>query len=209
MYRADQVRVYVDPRTWIDDLRGFDFSFGSRIHGNIAALLAGTPATVLCGDSRTLELCRYFEIPHRRLDQAVQDPDSADPALLYAQADLGGLVGNHGERFARFAGFMERNGLENTFTHGDGGAAFEERQRALPLPPGVRPWNDADPASLGSRFSWLHTQVGELTRDNAELRRELARAKKTQSAPAAPSVYRRARRAVGRPLKRALQTGRQ
>ncbi|WP_435853867.1 polysaccharide pyruvyl transferase family protein [Streptomyces misionensis] len=209
MYRADQVRVYVDPRTWIEDLRRFDFSFGSRIHGNIAALLAGTPATVLCGDSRTLELCRYFEIPHRRLDQAAKDPASADPALLYAQADFGALVGNHGERFARFTGFMERNGLRNTFTHGDGGAAFEKRMRSLPFPPGVRPWNDSDPASLSGRFSWLHTQVSELTQDNAELRKELARAKKAQSAAAAPSVYRRARRAVGRPLKRALQSGRQ
>ncbi|AGS69543.1 hypothetical protein [Streptomyces collinus] len=39
MYREDKVRVYVDPVTWIDELRPFDFSFGSRIHGNIAARL--------------------------------------------------------------------------------------------------------------------------------------------------------------------------
>jgi hypothetical protein len=211
MYREDKVRVYVDPVTWIDDLRAVDFSFGSRIHGNIAALLAGTPATVLCGDSRTLELCRYFEIPHQRLDKAAKDPEAADPARLYEQADLGGLVGNHRERFARFTGFLDKNGLRNTFTHGDGGAAFEERMRSLPFPPGIRPWNDTDLASLSSRFGWLHTRVSELTEDNAKLRKELARSRRAQGAVSAPavSVYRRARRVVGRPLRRALQSGKQ
>lgn len=211
MYREGKARVYVDPVTWFDDLRSFDFSFGSRIHGNIAALLAGTPATVLCGDSRTLELCRYFEIPHQRLDQAAKNPEAADPARLYEQADFGGLLGGHAERFERFTAFLDKNGLRNTFTHGDGGAAFEERMRSLPFPPGVRPWNDTDLASLTSRFGWLHTRVGELTQDNAQLRRELARARKgTDGVPApAASVYRRARRVVGRPLRRALQSGKQ
>ncbi|MGW2957920.1 polysaccharide pyruvyl transferase family protein [Streptomyces sp. NPDC001220] len=212
MFHEDKVRVYVDPVTWIDDLRSFDFSFGSRIHGNIAALLAGTPATVLCGDSRTLELCRYFEIPHLRLDQAVKDLDSADPAKLYAEADFGGLVGGHRERFERFTGFLDRNGLQNTFTHGDGGAAFEERMRELTFPAGIRPWNEADVASLTSRFGWLHSRIDELTLDNVRLQKDLARAgaraAKTVAAPPPPaSVYRRARRAVGRPIRRALGTG--
>ena len=65
LFQDRQVGLYVDPWPWIDALRTVDFSFGTRIHGNIAALLAGTPAVVLAHDSRTLELARYFEIPHR------------------------------------------------------------------------------------------------------------------------------------------------
>ncbi|MEV8591445.1 polysaccharide pyruvyl transferase family protein [Streptomyces sp. NPDC052012] len=209
MYREDKVRVYVDPITWIDDLRDFDFSFGSRIHGNIAALLAGTPATVLCADSRTLELCRYFEIPHRRIDQL---PEDVDPARLYEEADFAALTGHHHERFERFTAFLDKNGLENTFTHGDGGAAFEKRMRSLTFPAGVRPWLDGDLASLATRLGWLSNQVSELAEDNARLKRELARAKagsrKSVGAPAPGSVYRRARRVVGAPLRRALQGGR-
>ncbi|MFI6205058.1 polysaccharide pyruvyl transferase family protein [Streptomyces sp. NPDC051041] len=207
MYREDKVRVYIDPITWIDDLRDFDFSFGSRIHGNIAALLAGTPATVLCGDSRTLELCRYFEIPHRRIDGL---PEDVDPARLYEEADFGALTGNHRERFERFTAFLDKNGLENTFTHGDGGAAFDKRMRSLSFPPGIRPWIDNDPASLGARFGWLHGQITQLSADNAKLKRELARARAADraSAPGPASVYRRARRVVGRPLRRALRAKR-
>ncbi|WP_443062453.1 polysaccharide pyruvyl transferase family protein [Streptomyces sp. NBC_00457] len=208
MYREDKARVYVDPITWIDDLRPFDFSFGSRIHGNIAALLAGTPATVLCGDSRTLELCRYFGIPHRRIDQLPEDPGATDPARLYEEADFAELTGGHQERFERFTGFLDRNGLRNTFTHGDGGAAFDARMRSLAFPAGIRPWNDADIASLTSRFGWLHSRIAELAVDNAKLKRELKRAA-TPAAPApSTSVYRKARRVVGRPIRRALQSGR-
>jgi hypothetical protein len=210
MYREDKVRVYIDPVTWIDDLREFDYSFGSRIHGNIAALLAGTPATVLCGDSRTLELCRYFEIPHRRIDKL---PEDVDPARLYEEADFSALTGHHHERFERFTAFLDKNGLENTFTHGDGGVAFEERMRSLTFPAGIRPWNDTDIASLGARFGWLSSRITELSADNTRLKRELARAKAdartSRAVPAPAAVYRRARRVVGRPLRRALQAGRQ
>ncbi|MFJ3665117.1 polysaccharide pyruvyl transferase family protein [Streptomyces sp. NPDC090106] len=208
MYREDKVRVYIDPVTWIDDLRAFDFSFGSRIHGNIAALLAGTPATVLSGDSRTLELCRYFDIPHLRIDKL---PADLDPAKLYEDADFGKLMSGHQERFERFTGFLERNGLQNTFTHGDGGAAFEERLRKLSFPAGVRPWLDNDVASLAPRLAWMQRHITELAQDNDRLRHDLARAKKKSVATVAPapaSVYRRARRAVGGPLRRALKPGR-
>ncbi|MFF8030884.1 MULTISPECIES: polysaccharide pyruvyl transferase family protein [unclassified Streptomyces] len=213
MYREDKVRVYIDPQTWFDDLREFDYSFGSRIHGNIAALLAGTPATVLTFDSRTLELCRYFEIPHQQLDRT---PPDTDPAELYEKADFSALTGNHRERFDRFTAFLDKNGLQNTFTHGDGGAAFDEKLRSLSFPAGIRPWIDNDPASLTARFSWMYGRVSQLSADNAKLKRELARARsgtKTTVKAAAPavksSVYRRARRVVGGPLRRALQPGRQ
>lgn len=206
MYREDKVRVYIDPVTWIDDLKEFDYSFGSRIHGNIAALLAGTPATVLAFDSRTLELCRYFEIPHRLLNEV---PEDLDPAELYEEADFGALTGNHRERFDRFTAFLDKNGLENTFTHGDGGKAFDKQLRALRFPAGVRPWIDADIASLTSRFGWLQQRITELDAHNTQLKRELAKsragakaaAKAAASAVPAPSIYRRARRVMGRALK--------
>ncbi|MGW2181472.1 polysaccharide pyruvyl transferase family protein [Streptomyces sp. NPDC001732] len=202
MYGEDKVRVYIDPTTWMEDLRGFDFSFGSRIHGNIAALLAGTPATVLCGDSRTLELCRYFEIPHRMLSKV---PADLDPAELHAEADFGPLTRNHRERFDRFVNFLDKNGLENTFTHGDGGAAFEAKMSKLAFPPGVRPWTGTDAAATATRMNWLQSQLTELSTENTQLRRKLS---KISLVPSQRSTYQRARSAVGRPLKRALRPSR-
>ncbi|MFD6419519.1 polysaccharide pyruvyl transferase family protein [Streptomyces sp. NPDC060194] len=215
MFGEDKVRVYVDPQTWIGALRDMDFSFGSRIHGNIAALLAGTPAMVLCHDSRTLELCRYFGIPHRKLTET---PKDVDPADLYEQADFSELVDGHRERFDRFTGFLDKNGLQNTFTHGDGGAAFDARLAKQSFPAGVRPWNDTGIDELAGRLAWLQGRVQELSSENTKLRTELGRsvrARTARTAAAVPqqrrtggslpvTVYRTARRAVG-PIKRALR----
>ena len=63
LFQRDQVTVPLDPKTWIEELSAYDFAYGTRIHGNIAALLAGTPAVVLAHDSRTLELCRSLRHP--------------------------------------------------------------------------------------------------------------------------------------------------
>ena len=78
-FRERRTRFYIEPWSWIDDLRRADFVFGTRIHGGIAALLAGTPATVLAHDSRTLELARYFAIPHRLLRDTRADVDPGAP----------------------------------------------------------------------------------------------------------------------------------
>jgi Polysaccharide pyruvyl transferase len=137
-------RFYVDPTAWIDDLRQVDFAFGTRIHGGIAALLAGTPTTVLAHDSRTLELARYFGIPHRPVGNGVHDP-----GRLYAEADFSEFNDGHAARFAAFTEFLARHGLQHAFEAGQDATAFDRRMaarrhrpavtvRSTPLP--VRPW---------------------------------------------------------------------
>lgn len=152
LFRENKVRVYLDPATWIDDLRSYDFAFGTRIHGNIAALLAGTPGFVLCHDSRTLELCRYFDIPHR----PIRDLDShTDAAELYAEADYTAMHEGHAERFARYTSFLDKNGLDHVHRPGeDGGKAFEERVRSTAYPPGVDAWTSAE-EGVSARIGWL------------------------------------------------------
>lgn len=156
LLRDGRARVPIDPATWIRELRDYDFSFGTRIHGNIAALLAGTPAVVLCHDSRTLELCRYFDIPYRMLADVPPDVDAAD---LHGEADFSGLVSGHRERFDRFVQFLDKHGLENTFTHGDAGAAYEARVASLQLPEPVGMWDGSDDGALGYRISRLREMI--------------------------------------------------
>jgi hypothetical protein len=139
-FRERRTRFYVDPWPWIEDLREFDYSFGTRIHGAIAALLAGTPATVLAHDSRTLELARYFAIPHRLLREV---PGDVDPADLYAEADFTGLHAGHGERFAAFVHFLGRSGLDHVFAHAGAAAAFDRRVAETRFPGAVGPVPEA------------------------------------------------------------------
>lgn len=159
LFQDDKVRLYYDTPRWLEALRDRDFAFGTRIHGNIAALLAGTPAMVLCHDSRTLELCRYFDIPHRPLSEA--GPDT-DPARLYEETDLGPLVSGHRERFERIVAFMDRNGLDHVFGEGgDHGAGFDKRLAGVAHHPGVGVWDGGDDGRLGYRFAWLRQRSQE------------------------------------------------
>jgi hypothetical protein len=185
LFQENKVRVPLDPRTWLEELATHDFSYGTRIHGNIAPLLAGTPSVVLVHDSRTLELCRYFGIPHRMLRGL---PGDIHPMDLYEQADYGPLVSGHKERFDRFKEFLDRNSLENTFSHGDGGAAFDARLAALKLPPPVSLWDGSDDGGVHYRFSRLHERITQndrsiaiLTKQNKELLKRLAATEKRLS----------------------------
>ncbi len=135
LFREDKVRFYVDPWPWIDDLRRHDFSFGTRIHGTIATLLAGTPGVVLAHDSRTLELARHFGIPHRRLTEITSETDAAE---LYEEADYTQLNDGHAARFAAFTDYLGRHGLDNAFAHAGAAEAWDARIAATPFPPAVR-----------------------------------------------------------------------
>jgi hypothetical protein len=135
LLRDDKSVFFVDPWPWLDHMRQTDFVFGTRIHGSIAAVLAGTPGYLLAHDARTMELARYFQLPHRPLGDIPPDIDAAD---LYEEADFGPLIAGHPERFRRFTGYLERHGLRHVFQPGEDPAAFDRRLAAVRFPPPVR-----------------------------------------------------------------------
>jgi hypothetical protein len=139
LVRDGRVRVFPDPWPWIDFLRAVDFTFGSRAHGNLVSLVAGTPAYILAHDSRTLELARYHEVPHRALPA---EPLEVDPLELYESADYGPLNRGHAARWTTFEGYLRRHGLATVFAAG-GSEAFDAEIARLRFPvPG-------DPTSPG------------------------------------------------------------
>ncbi|WP_026122946.1 polysaccharide pyruvyl transferase family protein [Nocardiopsis halotolerans] len=223
LFEENRVRLHLDPITWIRELRDYDFVFGTRIHGNVVSLLAGTPAVVMCHDSRTLELSEYFEIPHRRMTEPTE---AFDAAKLYEHADYTGLVKGHGERFERMTGYVERHGLPHIFQPDqDGGAAFEERINSISFTPPVEAWSDED-GGFGYRIGWLKESVRGLSREQqksqkkqASLQKSIAQMTKEQASlqktvtqlnkrlaslekESKMTPYRRARRVGGRVLRR-------
>ena len=72
------VDFFTDIDTWIHYLKSFDLSVGTRYHGTIAAILAGTPALLYTIDMRTRELAEYHGIPHTSLDQISTDTSVND-----------------------------------------------------------------------------------------------------------------------------------
>jgi hypothetical protein len=131
LIQGGRMRLFVDPWPWVEYLRPFAAVFGSRIHGSIAAVLAGTPVVVLPHDSRTLELARYFEIPHKPVREVAPD---IDPATLVREADFGPMVAGHADRWQRFAGYVASHRLEHVFAYPAAAEAFDARIAGTPFP---------------------------------------------------------------------------
>ncbi|GAB3686199.1 polysaccharide pyruvyl transferase family protein [Angustibacter aerolatus] len=139
LFTSNRMRFFVDPTTWRRFLAARDVTVGTRIHGTITSLQAGTPALLVAHDSRTLELADYHQIPYLTLEALAAlgpEPDLVDRAR---DVDLGGLHAGHPDRLARYAAFLERNGLPHVFTPetAAGAEAFDRRLAATSFPRGV------------------------------------------------------------------------
>ena len=143
--------MFVDLATWSAFMAGQDFVFGSRFHGAVAALHAGTPTLLLVHDSRTLELADYHKIPCLRVG-----PDTPLDALdLFEAADFTGYNAVAADRQATYARFLERNGLQHTLEPANRDREYDALLAATVFPPPVTPITAADPDQLIGRLNWL------------------------------------------------------
>ncbi len=63
-YVKEHFHVFYDVPSWVNHIaESYDFAFGTRFHGNVAALQAGVPALWLEHDTRLQELCAHFALP--------------------------------------------------------------------------------------------------------------------------------------------------
>lgn len=163
LIRQDRVRFFLDPHTWFEHLGRYDFSFGSRIHGNISALLAGTPAVVLAHDSRTRELADYHQIPWR----PVEAGRPVDAAQLFAESDWAPLNQAHPSRWERFTAFLAHHRLTQAYETDQSPARFDAALAGTEFPPPVR-------TLMGTKPEELYAMKRELLELQAE-QREAAR----------------------------------
>lgn len=84
---AMQVRTYYSVDQWMEDSSHFDFSIGLRLHGNMAAWQAGTPALWITHDSRTQELSETMGLPHIGIGDFLEDCETVDDAWKKVEFD--------------------------------------------------------------------------------------------------------------------------
>lgn len=63
-YLKSHGKYFTDYNSWIEYMKTRTFCVGTRIHGTIASLIAGTPAILVAHDSRTLELAKTMGVPY-------------------------------------------------------------------------------------------------------------------------------------------------
>lgn len=103
----ENAKMFFDLAEWDAYISKFDYSIGTRFHGNLIALTNGVPATIISHDSRTTEMAELMSIPHIPVDKV-------------GQLDVNELVqaGNYDEfqrkytvLYDRFAQFLSENGV--------------------------------------------------------------------------------------------------
>lgn len=125
LYREGRLQFYPTAWGWISSLGRMQFAFGNRLHGNIAAILGGTPAHLLAHDSRTLELAQYHAIPHSNFHERTAPPTAAE---LWEQTDYTAFNEAYPARFATYLDFLHRNGLDTAY---DGRNRLSRFDRAI------------------------------------------------------------------------------
>lgn len=87
VFVAAKLRSYFSVHQWMEDSARYDFSVGMRLHGNMVAWQAGTPALWVHHDSRTRELAEAMALPTLPVARFLEECRSIDDAFARAEFD--------------------------------------------------------------------------------------------------------------------------
>ena len=103
-------RVFFDVPAWMAHCSQHDLVVGTRIHGTVVALQAGTPAVCIVHDSRTLELCQTMRVPYVLAEDVRDGVDRETLADLFV-FDPDAFDENRRRLCSTYVTFLERNGV--------------------------------------------------------------------------------------------------
>ncbi|MCR5388022.1 MAG: polysaccharide pyruvyl transferase family protein [Lachnospiraceae bacterium] len=115
LYKENRVRFMLNAPGWFEFLKGVDLSIGGRLHGNVAATVAGTPALFLPHDARTRELTDYHQFTHVWAKDIKPDTDVFD---LVSKLDFHSPEKVHQKNFEHYVEFLDANGLDHIWKDG-------------------------------------------------------------------------------------------
>ena len=108
-YRDGHARYFLNLATMLDFCRTLDFNIGSRFHGGVAPVLAGTPSLFIPTDSRVRELVEYHNLPMLSYGDMLNDPDIFD---IYEKTDFTMVRKGHSDRVDHYLKFFEHNHVD-------------------------------------------------------------------------------------------------
>ncbi len=90
-------------------MRDLDLVAGTRFHGAMAALLAGTPAFVFCHDTRTREMSEFLKVP----SVGIEEVERIDLREIYDHIELDSFNQRRAELLPAYKNFLDKNGLQH------------------------------------------------------------------------------------------------
>ncbi|RYY78801.1 MAG: polysaccharide pyruvyl transferase family protein [Moraxellaceae bacterium] len=151
LFTEDKIKFFLNSYSWFEFFKSRDFTFGTRLHGCIASLVAGTPAMLFAHDSRTLEIARHFKLPYLELNRINEVLDASE---IYNNIDLSPMKTIYQENLSKYSSFLRSNGLETIVDNDENMKIFDEKisdeHRQLIVTP-----LQMNQKSIGERLHWL------------------------------------------------------
>jgi hypothetical protein len=115
-YLKGRSHIFLNYGSWIDYMKTRSFSFGTRFHCTVASIIAGTPATLIAHDSRTLEMAEAMSIPRLNSSSIAVDKDLCLDTLLLPE-QITSLVDGYQAYYLRFLRYLDMNSLPITASY--------------------------------------------------------------------------------------------
>lgn len=156
IYQEDRARFFVNVPKWMEFLTAMDLSVGSRFHGTIAGLMAGTPSIIFPGDSRTREFVAYHKMPSMPMYEV---PENLTLEELVERVDFKSVEQVQKKNFNHFIEFLDKNGIDHIYKEKSDKDYFQERMQNIELAPGLQPLLEINQEIFKKRvlpsYDWL------------------------------------------------------
>lgn len=138
VYQHDKVRFFLSAPSWIDFMKTMDISVGTRLHGNVAPTLAGTPSITIPIDARMRELTEYHNFPRVPKEEIDETTTLLD---LIEKVDLHSVEKSHQRNYDNFVSFLAKNDIEHVydFNEDETKKPFEENLEKIQLQKPIGP----------------------------------------------------------------------
>ncbi|MBP3272266.1 MAG: polysaccharide pyruvyl transferase family protein [Ruminococcus sp.] len=112
LYAENKVKFFVNVNEWVDFMKTRDIVFGTRLHGNITAVVAGAPSIIMAKDTRVRELSKFHGLTHVDVNDL---PNYRDIWELIDSVDFHSPEKYHKKNFDNYIDFLHANGLKTIY----------------------------------------------------------------------------------------------
>lgn len=99
------------PEPWLSHMRRYCFSYGTRLHGNIAAMIAGVRAMWIVHDMRLKEVLEHFRLPSIEYKDV---KNGANLDTLFERADYSECAKVYPDRYRTLYEYVDGAGLPHS-----------------------------------------------------------------------------------------------
>lgn len=107
-----EIRYFLSAQKWFDYMKDVDFSFGTRLHGNIVGTINGAPTLTVTNSSRVRELTEFHDLP--RIKMSDIKPDTHFENMI-EKIDFKSPEKVHQNNFYHYVDFLDKLGLDHIY----------------------------------------------------------------------------------------------